>query len=361
MKPIGNCLVCKKEGSVVKNTWQATVHDPNLIPIGPGSKDYYYDESEIHCENCGIMYKFFKEEKELKEEKTTIHLTDYHVANLRAAIEAAGYPGGAVPNPIPGLNTGDWLGEIYLMLPPVNCQPNISSVQMANSSHKMNERIQHRCSVSGNPSGTDTWRVGWTCPCAGCVAYLREHSAEIPREPMKLSPDGISEETAKELESFMNDLCQEKKKEDEPQLSGFGEVATVHCSACKFPLSGHRGEPVSYAPRGAWVFEPCQMCRVIEERDASAAKIKKLLEAIYGLGHVCTMRDEVRPWSQLLCSQCHTDYSGNDSTDDAARVVTVACIERDKDRNCIAEKDAEIAKLTAKIEQLQQYVAAILR
>jgi hypothetical protein len=63
--------------------------------------------------------------------KISIELTPYHVANLRALIEACGYPGGAVKEPIGGCNTGDWLGEIYLMLPEVDCRPNISAEQMA--------------------------------------------------------------------------------------------------------------------------------------------------------------------------------------------------------------------------------------
>ncbi len=29
-----------------------------------------------------------------------------------------------------------------------------------------------RCEKSGNPCGTDTWMVGWTCPCSSCQRYL---------------------------------------------------------------------------------------------------------------------------------------------------------------------------------------------
>jgi len=58
--------------------------------------------------------------------KYTIELDDYEVANLRAAIEAAGYWGGqpAKRNPLYALNTGDWLGQIFWKLPQVDCKPN---------------------------------------------------------------------------------------------------------------------------------------------------------------------------------------------------------------------------------------------
>lgn len=30
-----------------------------------------------------------------------------------------------------------------------------------------------RCLVTGNPFGTDTWRQGYSCPCANCQTGLR--------------------------------------------------------------------------------------------------------------------------------------------------------------------------------------------
>lgn len=64
-------------------------------------------------------------------------LTEYQIANLKAAIEALGYGHGAnVPsNYVPGFNTGDWLGELYNMLaiPPVTLRPNCQPQQMAST------------------------------------------------------------------------------------------------------------------------------------------------------------------------------------------------------------------------------------
>ncbi len=66
-----------------------------------------------------------------------ISLNAYQVANLKAAIEAAGYPAGmaeheGIPqNPICAINTGDWLGELYYMLPNVGMKPNTSPQEMA--------------------------------------------------------------------------------------------------------------------------------------------------------------------------------------------------------------------------------------
>ena len=63
----------------------------------------------------------------------TLSLNDYQVANLRATIQAIGYPAESVEprdrgsaNPLRALNTGDWLGEIYNLLPDINCSPNES-------------------------------------------------------------------------------------------------------------------------------------------------------------------------------------------------------------------------------------------
>jgi hypothetical protein len=69
-----------------------------------------------------------------------IFLNEYQIANLRAAIEAAGYGGWgaeacpvAARNPLYALNTGDWLGEVYLMLPKVAHRPNRTPEEMAES------------------------------------------------------------------------------------------------------------------------------------------------------------------------------------------------------------------------------------
>lgn len=39
-----------------------------------------------------------------------------------------------------------------------------------------------RCEVTGNPCGTDTWRVGHECPCPQCQRYLypyRHHGPSV--------------------------------------------------------------------------------------------------------------------------------------------------------------------------------------
>lgn len=54
-----------------------------------------------------------------------IDLNDYQVANLRAAIEAIGYPSGTAQSPLSVLHSGDWLGEIYSKLPKLYVQPNL--------------------------------------------------------------------------------------------------------------------------------------------------------------------------------------------------------------------------------------------
>jgi|SRR5581483_4629662 len=72
-----------------------------------------------------------------------IQLDDYEVANLRAAIEAAGYSGqikcsnccsytSRVPrNPLCAMHNGDWLGQIYNKLPEVAHKPNVHPEVMA--------------------------------------------------------------------------------------------------------------------------------------------------------------------------------------------------------------------------------------
>lgn len=71
----------------------------------------------------------------------TITLNDYQISNLRAAIEACGYhfggleadqrPTRSVMNPLQVLQNGDWMGEIYQMLPEVGHEPNVSANQLA--------------------------------------------------------------------------------------------------------------------------------------------------------------------------------------------------------------------------------------
>ncbi len=71
--------------------------------------------------------------------KYTITLNEYQVANLKSIIEAAGYytwnplaPYHVERNPIYVINTGDWIGELYQMLPKeVPYKPNKTPQQMA--------------------------------------------------------------------------------------------------------------------------------------------------------------------------------------------------------------------------------------
>jgi hypothetical protein len=73
-------------------------------------------------------------------EKHIVTLNDYHVANLRALINAIGYPwnDGAIEesNPFWAANTGDWVGEIYWKLPEVDFEPNATGEEMANEARK---------------------------------------------------------------------------------------------------------------------------------------------------------------------------------------------------------------------------------
>ena len=34
-----------------------------------------------------------------------------------------------------------------------------------------------RCEKTGNPCGTDTWAVGYTCPCRACREYVANEAA----------------------------------------------------------------------------------------------------------------------------------------------------------------------------------------
>ena len=63
-----------------------------------------------------------------------IILNEYQIANLRSALEAAGYCDWSTQvlnNPLYVLQTGDWLGEIYNKLPEVDYQPNESPQVLA--------------------------------------------------------------------------------------------------------------------------------------------------------------------------------------------------------------------------------------
>jgi len=62
-------------------------------------------------------------------------LNDYQVANLRAAIHAAGY-GSVYRSPLNVLNNGDWLGELFQMLPAVDQRPNTEPEQLAEAANR---------------------------------------------------------------------------------------------------------------------------------------------------------------------------------------------------------------------------------
>ena len=77
-----------------------------------------------------------------KENLTVLVLNDYQASNLKAVIEASGVNfwrviqnDGIEDNPLSVLNTGDWIGEIYWMLPSViNNKPNIDPLDMIKAS-----------------------------------------------------------------------------------------------------------------------------------------------------------------------------------------------------------------------------------
>lgn len=61
----------------------------------------------------------------------TLILSDYEVANLRAAIHAVGYGAvGGDTSPLGVLNTGDWLGQIFNRLPEVDLKPNAEADEL---------------------------------------------------------------------------------------------------------------------------------------------------------------------------------------------------------------------------------------
>lgn len=67
-------------------------------------------------------------------DKWSIELDEYQRSNLLALIEACGY-GHKPANFLRGLDTGDWIGEIYIMLggfsDPPTYRPNCTPEQMA--------------------------------------------------------------------------------------------------------------------------------------------------------------------------------------------------------------------------------------
>lgn len=68
-----------------------------------------------------------------------IILDEYEIANLKALINAIGYPscgpdaGDSIGHMLAPLQTGDWLGQIYNKLPPVQFKPNSGAKEMRQS------------------------------------------------------------------------------------------------------------------------------------------------------------------------------------------------------------------------------------
>ena len=61
-----------------------------------------------------------------------IELNEYQVANLKSLIEASGYGyEKAERNPLWVANTGDWIGQIYNLLPEVEYKPNATAEELA--------------------------------------------------------------------------------------------------------------------------------------------------------------------------------------------------------------------------------------
>lgn len=63
-----------------------------------------------------------------------ILLNDYQVANLKEAIWAIGYASVYGGSPLSVLNNGDWLGELFQMLPSVTYKPNEGAQTLADKS-----------------------------------------------------------------------------------------------------------------------------------------------------------------------------------------------------------------------------------
>lgn len=67
----------------------------------------------------------------------TIDLNEYHVANLKSLIEACGYGGKMRQrSPLWVANTGDWLGEVYNLLPEVDHPPNADSIILSERANR---------------------------------------------------------------------------------------------------------------------------------------------------------------------------------------------------------------------------------
>ena len=38
-----------------------------------------------------------------------------------------------------------------------------------------------RCEITGNPCGTDTWEINYSCQCKNCQLYLKDLAIEIKK------------------------------------------------------------------------------------------------------------------------------------------------------------------------------------
>lgn len=93
------------------------------------------DEGELLALGRAVYdeVRLLEEDDEFKQ---TITLDNYEVTNLRALIEACGYPYTMRHErcPLNVANTGDWLGQIYLKLRKVDLKPNASAEELVRSS-----------------------------------------------------------------------------------------------------------------------------------------------------------------------------------------------------------------------------------
>ncbi len=88
----------------------------------------------------------------------TITLDDYEIANLRSALESFGHatwnkdwPGYVERSPLYVLNTGDWVGQIYNRLPPVEQKPNRTPQELAREANSfVPQREQQQTMNSDN-------------------------------------------------------------------------------------------------------------------------------------------------------------------------------------------------------------------
>jgi hypothetical protein len=92
-----------------------------------------------------------------------LQLNKYQRDNLLLLLNACGYPGDGTPAVYLGANTGDWLGEIALMLAPGGKLPNDANPNTTLA--HMRKEVSYRCNVPPE---------GWYCtrardhegPCA---------------------------------------------------------------------------------------------------------------------------------------------------------------------------------------------------